>query len=270
MPSARAAKARATERTRPLAADREPPPSARPGPAAVGQQRGELPGGRGSIRSGTRSTGCCARIPRSRASGSARSCGGSDMTVARRSPTTTCARCARTFWISAPTSARTGRGSCCSSICGSRDGRSRSAIASHASGRCGGHAAPPAAHSRFRRFKRTSPRSHVGCPLRTTSRRPAAPDRRPRRFRIREKQRRRADCSYPCAAVVREPWLSGHQPSRAVRAGRPCQRYRPRLRRPVGGCPAHQAIDASHEGPSCGARLLDVGKAGAGPELALR
>jgi hypothetical protein len=70
-------------------------------------------------------------------------------------------------------------------------------------------------------------------------------------------------------AATCESLLSGRQPSRAVRAGRLCHRHRRRVGRPVGGCPAHRAIDASLEGPSCGARLLDAGQAGAGPELAL-
>jgi hypothetical protein len=67
-----------------------------------------------------------------------------------------------------------------------------------------------------------------------------------------------------------EPLLSGREPSLAVRVGRLCHRYRRRVRRPVGGGPAHQAIDASLEGPSCGSRLLDAGKAATGPEFALR
>jgi hypothetical protein len=41
----------------------------------------------------------------------------------------------------------------------------------HVSGHCGRHAAPPAAHSCFRPFKRTSPSSRVGCSLRTNSER---------------------------------------------------------------------------------------------------
>ena len=50
--------------------------------------------------------------------------------------------------------------------------------------------------------------SAAGAPRRlgwTTTRRPPGRDRRPRRSRIREKQQRRADCSYPCQAAATQP-----------------------------------------------------------------
>ena len=61
---------------------------------------------------------------------------------------------------------------------------------------------------------RASPWPSARRSLRTRSRRPAARDRRPRRSRIREKQQRRADCSYPCKAVL--PDESEQRPTRSA------------------------------------------------------
>jgi hypothetical protein len=95
----------------------------------------ECRGGRSSIRSGRRSTRCCAGILRSRASGSASCCASRGSTAARRSPMTMCGRCAGSFWISGPISGPcTGRGMWPSSICGSPSVRSRLAMGRRARG----------------------------------------------------------------------------------------------------------------------------------------